>query len=212
MEQKLAGEKEVLGIYVSGHPLDRFKDKVTDLATHFTDKLEDLDKGTPVALCGLITGLLRKTNREGKYWATMKLDDGRGTVEAMVFANRYEELLGALKEDAAVFVRASVLVDEGAPPKLSVQEMVRLEEARVELPSLISIRVWLKDEAASAKADELNSLFGRKHGSTEVRLRLEKPRDFSVVMDVATKVRPDKEFRAELEKICGPEAMEVLAS
>jgi hypothetical protein len=38
-----------LGIYVSGHPLDRFKDKVTDLATHFTDKLEDLDKGTPVA-------------------------------------------------------------------------------------------------------------------------------------------------------------------
>ncbi len=39
MEQKLAGEREVLGIYVSGHPLDRFKDKVSDLATHFTDKL-----------------------------------------------------------------------------------------------------------------------------------------------------------------------------
>ena len=62
------------------------------------------------------------------------------------------------------------------------------------------------------KADALNELFVRKHGATEVRLRLEKPRDFSVVMDVKSKVRPDKEFRAELEKICGPESFEVLAS
>jgi DNA polymerase-3 subunit alpha len=212
MEQKLAGEKEVLGIYVSGHPLDRFKDKVADLATHFTDKLEDLEKGTPVALCGMLTGIVRKTNRDGKYWASMKLDDGRGTVDAMVFANRYEELLGALREDGAVFARASVLTEEGAPSKLSIQEMVALEEARLDLPSLISIRVWLKDEASVEKADALNELFGRKHGSTEVRLRLEKPRDFSVVMDVTSKVRPDREFRAELEKICGPEALEILAS
>jgi DNA polymerase-3 subunit alpha len=212
MEQKLAGEKEVLGIYVSGHPLDRFKDKVADLATHFTDKLEDLEKGTPVALCGMLTGILRKTNRDGKYWASMKLDDGRGTVDAMVFANRYEELLGALREDGAVFARASVLTEEGAPPKLSIQEMVALEEARLDLPSLISIRVWLKDEASVEKADALNELFVRKHGATEVRLRLEKPRDFSVVMDVTSKVRPDREFRAELEKICGPEALEILAS
>jgi DNA polymerase-3 subunit alpha len=210
MEQKLAGEKEVLGIYVSGHPLDRFKDKVADLATHYTDKLEDLEKGTPVVMCGLLTGIQRKTNREGKYWAAMKLDDGRGTIDTMVFATRYEELLGAIKEDAAVFLRASILTEEGAPPKLNVQEMVRLEEARVDLPSLISIRVWLKDEGV-AKAEALNELFVRKHGSTEVRLRLEKPRDFSVVMDVATKVRPDREFRAELEKICGPESFEVLA-
>ena len=51
-------------------------------------------------MCGLLTGIQRKTNREGKYWAAMKLDDGRGTIDAMAFANRYEELLGAIKEDA----------------------------------------------------------------------------------------------------------------
>ncbi len=51
MEQKLAGEKDVLGIYVSGHPLDRFKDKVADLSTHFTDRLEDLEK--KYACCAL---------------------------------------------------------------------------------------------------------------------------------------------------------------
>ena len=93
LEQKLAGEKEVLGIYVSGHPLDRWKDKVSDLAKHFTDKLENLEKGTPVELCGILTAIQRKTNREGKYWAALKIDDGHGTVDAMVFATRYEEML-----------------------------------------------------------------------------------------------------------------------
>jgi DNA polymerase-3 subunit alpha len=212
MEQKLAGEKEMLGIYVSGHPLDRFKDKVADLATHSTDRLDDLEKNAPVAICGILTGIVRKTNREGKYWAAMKIDDRRGTADAMVFASKYEELLPVLQEDAPVFVRATALPEEGCPAKLSIQEMVKLEDARIDLPSLISIRIWLRDEASTEKADALNQLFVRKSGATEVRLRIEKPRDFSVIMDVSTKVRPDREFRAEIEKICGPESMEILAS
>src|SRR5581483_4648035 len=208
---KLAGEKEVLGIYVSGHPLDRFKDKIADLATHFTDRLEDLERNTPVALCGILTNIARKTNREGKYWASLKIDDGRGAADAMIFANKYEELLPVLREDAAVFMRATALPEEGGPPKLSIQELVKLEDARVDLPSLISIRIWLKDESSTEKANALSELFVRKYGSTEVRLRLEKPRDFSVVMDVTTRVRPDREFRTEIERICGPECMEILA-
>ncbi len=212
MEQKLAGEKEMLGIYLSGHPLDRFRDKVADLATHFTDKLEDLEKNTEVRVCGIVTSIVRKTNREGRYWAALKIDDRRGTADAMVFANRYDELLPVMKEDAAVFIRAAVLPEESGPPKLSIQEMVNLEDARIDLPSLISIRIWLRDEGSNEKANALSDLFIRKRGETEVRLRLEKPRDFSVIMDVSNKVRPDREFRAELERICGPESMEVLAS
>jgi DNA polymerase-3 subunit alpha len=211
-EQKLAGEKEVLGIYVSGHPLDRFREKIANVSKHYTNQLEGLEKGFMVEMCAIITGIVRKTNREGKYWAALKVDDGRGTADAMVFATRYEELLSCLKEDNPVFIRASILPEEGAPPKLSIQEMVNLADKRVDLPSLISIRVFLKDETAREKADALNELFGRKRGNTDVRLRLEKPRDFSVVLDVNTKVLPDREFRSELEKICGPESLEVLAN
>jgi DNA polymerase-3 subunit alpha len=212
MEQKLAGEKDLLGIYVSGHPLDRFRDKINDVAKHYTDQLEGLEKNSSVELCAIITSIVRKTNREGKYWAALKVEDSRGTADAMVFANRYEELLGSLREDNAVFLRANVLPEESGPPKLSIQELVNLEDKRVDLPSLISIRIWLKDETSSEKASALSDLFVRKRGSTEVRLRLEKPRDFSIVMDVADRVRPDREFRAELDRICGPESMEVLAT
>jgi hypothetical protein len=63
----------------------------------------------------------------------------------------------------------------------------------------------------SDRATALNALFHSKPGETEVRLRLEKARDFSVILDITVKVRPDKEFCAEVARICGSEAMEILA-
>ncbi len=212
-QQKLGGEKEVIGVYISGHPLDEFRDKVLELATHDTDSLEGLEKGNDVALCGILTGIQRRRNKEGKLWAAMQLEDRKGSIEAMVFTTQYDRLLASLVEDKAVLVRATVLPEENAPPKLSVQDIIPLQVARVNLPTLISIRVAVGSNGnAGDKASELYQLFERKQGGTEVRLRIEKPRDFSVILDVAAKVRPDKEFRAEIERICGPEAVEVLAT
>ena len=211
-QEKLSGEKELLGFYVTGHPLDQYMDKVKELATHTTGSLEGLEKGTEVALCGILTAIQRKRNRDGKVWAAMQLEDLAGSVDALVFSTQYERLLQFLNEDKAVLLRGLVLPEENAPPKISVQEIVPLEIARVELPSLISIRIWLGQNGDLQKAAALTELFTKKPGGTEVRLRLEKPRDFSVILDVPKKVRPDKEFRAEIARICGPEALEILAT
>ena len=116
-----------------------------------------------------------------------------------------------LVEDQAVLIRGLVLPEENAPPKISVQDIVPLDVARVPLPSLISIRVGLGRNGGD-RAAQLSDLFQRKPGDTQVRLRLESPRDFTVILDVPTKVRPDREFRAEIEHLCGSEAIEVLAN
>jgi DNA polymerase-3 subunit alpha len=210
-QQKLASEKEVLGIYVTGHPLDEHAGKIAELATHYAETLDGLEKGVEVAMCGILTGITRKRNREGKLWAALRLEDRTGSVEAMVFSTQYERLLSALVEDQAVLVRALVLPEDNAPPKISVQDIIPLAVARIDLPTLISIRVGVGVNGTIDKAEALNQLFARKQGSTEVRLRLEKPRDFSVILDVTPKVRPDKEFWAEVERICGPESVEILA-
>src|SRR5690242_4954321 len=216
-QEKLTGEKEMLGFYVTGHPLDQFTDKVSELATHYTSGLEGLQKNTEVALCGILTGIQRKRNKEGKLWAAMQIEDREGSIEAMVFSTQCERLLPVLNEDKAVLVRALVLPEENAPPKVSVQDIIPMENARVNLPSLISIRFPVNGATVNGATDAdrataLSQLFARKPGPTEVRLRLEKRRDFSVILDVPAKVRPDKEFCAELTRICGPEALEVLAS
>jgi DNA polymerase-3 subunit alpha len=141
----------------------------------------------------------------------MQLEDRTGAVEAMVFSTQYDNLLSFLVEDKPMFVRAMVLPEDNGPPKLSVQDIVPMENARVNLPTLISIRIPVGNNGHD-RAAELTSLFARKRGDTEVRLRLEKPRDFSVILDVPARVRPDKEFKAEIERICGPEALEILAT
>lgn len=209
--EKLAGEKEVVGFYITGHPLDQYLDKARELATHTTGRLEGLTKNTEIALCGILTGVQRKRSKEGKLWAAMQIEDLEGSVEAMLFSTQYERLQSMLDHDKAVLVRGLVYPEENAPPKISIQEIVPLEVARVHLPSLISIRVPLNGTGESERAAALRQLFQQKPGETEVRLRLEKSRDFSVILDVTAKVRPDKEFCAEVGRICGAEAMEILA-
>jgi DNA polymerase-3 subunit alpha len=211
-QDKLSAEKEILGFYVSGHPLDQFMDKVNELATYRSGNLEGLAKGTEVALCGILTGVLRRRNKDQKLWASMQLEDLEGAVEAMVFTTQYERLEKSLIEDKAVLVRGLVLPEENAPPKISVQDIVPLEVARLNLPSLISIRVPVNGSGDADRAGALQKLFTNKPGATEVRLRLEKSRDFSVIIDIAAKVRPDKEFCSEVKRICGSEAMEILAN
>ena len=131
--------------------------------------------------------------------------------ELEAFENFLYRHVGTSEEDQAVMLRGLILPEENAPPKISVQEIVPLENARIDLPAVISIRVWLGRNGGEKRADALEELFRRKPGHTQVRLRLESPRDFSVLLDVPAKVRPDKEFKAALEEICGPECMEKVA-
>ncbi|MFZ0933223.1 MAG: DNA polymerase III subunit alpha [Bryobacteraceae bacterium] len=210
-KDKLAGEKELLGFWVTGHPLDRYQEKIAELATHDTGNLEGLGKNAEVALCGVLRGIARKRNKEGKPWVALTIEDQQGSVDGMVFASSYERLAPQVVEDQAVLVRGLILPEENAPPKVSVQDIVPLEVARVDMPSVISIRVWLGRNGGTDKAAALDQLFKRKPGETQVRLRLEAPRDFSVLLDVPAKVRPDKEFRAALEAICGAECLERVA-
>ena len=207
----------MLGFYITGHPLDQHIGQGRRSSPRISPRAwKGLQKNAEVALCGILTGIQRKRNKEGKLWAALQIEDKEGSLEAMVFSTQYERLLPVLNEDQAVLVRGLVLPEENAPPKISVQDIVLLENARVRLPSLISVRVPVNGAVVNGatdadRAQALSQLFARKPGKTEVRLRLEKRRDFSVILDVPAKVRPDKEFCAELARICGPEALEVLA-
>jgi DNA polymerase-3 subunit alpha len=189
---------------------------VEEASTHDSVRLKEaeLERGTDVALCGIITGLQRKRNKEGKHWALFQLEDRLGSVEAMVFSSRFDQLTGDIEEDKAVLVRAKALPEDSGETRLSVQEIIPLDVLRVNLPTLISIRVRLaaNGSASGAPAAALDDLFRRKPGDTAVRLRIEKRGDFMLHLDVPVKVRPDREFISEVSRLCGSDAYEVLAS
>jgi DNA polymerase-3 subunit alpha len=158
----------------------------------------------------VLTGITKKRNKEQKTWAIAQLEDWAGSTEVLIFATRYETLQKEIEEDRPVLIYGKAMPEEDGSTKINVQEIVPLEQARVSLPSLISIRVRIDKELD--RAEQLKTLFDRKQGETGVRLKLEKPKDFTLHLDVSARVLPDKEFKAEIERICGPESIEVLAS
>jgi DNA polymerase-3 subunit alpha len=209
-QEKLRGEKETIGFYVSGHPLDEYEWKVRELTSLDTANLSGLERGAEVALCGIVANVQRRRNKDAKPWATFQLEDRLGSVEVLVFSGRFEALQKEIEPDRAVLVRGKALPEEDGSMRINAQDVIPLEKVRVDFPPLVQIRVRLDDQA-DQRALRLSELVRRKPGSTSVRLRLESPSGFAVSLDIAEKVRPDREFREEIERLCGRHAYEPLA-
>jgi len=213
-KEKLIGEKAMLGFYVTGHPLEAYRDKCEELETANSTTVNDMDNGANVALCGLLTGIQRRRNREGKPWASAKLEDLSGSMELLVFTTAYEGLSDQLVEDQAVLLRGSVRTDDAGPSKISVAEIVALDNARVKVPMQIAITVRLANGSGPGEemASKLRELFEDKPGDTDVRLRILRAKDFLVSYDLADRVRADRSFRTAAEAICGKGSLEVTAA
>ena len=212
-KENLAGEKEMLGFYVTGHPLNAYHEKISELTSQDSTCLAELDQGSPVVLCGVLTGVTRKRNREGRPWISATLEDLKGSIELLVFANSYEDLSPQLEEDKAVLLRGSLRMEENAAPKVAVTEVVSLDNARVSLPKQIMITVHLGGKNASnglSRAELLHKLFQRRPGDTDVRLRLMKSDDFLISYDLSDRVRADRTLCKQIEEICGSGSVEVI--
>ncbi len=184
--EAFGGERSI-SIFVTGHPLDEYSDKAAELSTHDTETVEGLERGAEVAIGGILTCIQRKRNKDGKPGRPCAWRIARADWKPWRFRRSTTVCWTSLVEDQAVLVRGLVLPEENSPSKISIQDIVPLQLARVNLPTLISIRVGVGVNGTSGassmdKAEELNQLFARKRGETEVRLRLEKPRDFSVIL------------------------------
>lgn len=209
---RLAGEKEMLGFYVTGHPLDAFAATIEELGALNSETLRGKENNANVALCGVLHAVQRRRNREGRAWASAVLDDRQGSVELLIFANQFDALGDQLVVDRPVLVRGSVRAEEEANPKVSVDDVTPLEDVRVQLPPRISLTLTLNGgQDAGNLADRLLELFRSRPGETDVRLRLRRPGDFLLVYDLNVRVRPDGAFRRQVEALCGTGALETHA-
>jgi DNA polymerase-3 subunit alpha len=173
-------------------------------------RLAELEQNQDVAMCGVLSSIVRKRNREGRRWAAATLEDLEGKVDLLIFANQYEALAPLLVEDQAVLLRGSIRVEEGAPPKVAVNEIIPLDNARVAPPAQVAITLRLGNGNGSDAIDRLRDLFERKPGETDVRFRVLRSKDFLVFYDLAQRVCADRDFRRQVEEICGPGSLEVM--
>jgi DNA polymerase-3 subunit alpha len=204
--QVLAGEKELLGFYLTGHPLRKYESKLRELGTVETAQLADLPAPKEVALGGILASVRVATSKRGERYASAVLEDLKGAVDLLLFPETYKRLGEMLQQDAIVFVRGTLRIEENAPPKIAVSEMMPLDAAEPALASAVVIRVRLGRGNGSV-AHQLLDLFGEKPGEAPVRLELEREGDFQAQLEPELRVRPDAEFAARVRAICGRDSV-----
>ena len=178
-EMKLAFEKEVLGIYVSGHPLEEYeaawRKKISNTTADFAYDEETqgvrVKDGAKAVIGGLIAGKTIKYTKDNKIMAFLTIEDLVGTVEVIVFPKTYEQSASFLTEDAKVFVQGRVSVEEDKDGKLICEKIVPFTELKK--------KVWIKFpdmEAYKAAEAGLMDTLKESEGKDGIVIYIENPK------------------------------------
>lgn len=174
-EVKLAFEKEVLGIYLTGHPLENYMDKMKRNTTvNNIDFARDEETGEVtvqdnqhVVIGGMISDKTMKYTRDNKQMAFLELEDLTGSVEVIVFPKCYEKYRNVLDKDGKVFIVGHVNLEDEKDGKIICERVVPFDETGREL--------WLRfadKEAYEEKQQELLEILRESDGSDEVVIYL----------------------------------------
>ncbi len=222
---RLQNEKEVLGFFVSGHPMDKYREKlrnmkVVDTATACEMKPEPQvfrrgghqEPQNEISIAGVITGLkVAKSKRSGELYAQAILEDTVGKIELIAFPQSYEKLAEKLKIDVPVVVRGALRGEEDSAPKLAVSGIQALEDVKIRLPEALRIRVPLHspDEALLEK---LLGVFRGSPGGGKLLLDFEEPGEFCAVLEpTKVMVAADRLFIDRVEELVGRGAVRVIS-
>jgi DNA polymerase-3 subunit alpha len=220
---RLQNEKDVLGFFVSGHPMDKYRDKlrnmkVVDTVTACEMKPEPQqfrrgqDNGAnEIQIAGVITGLkVAKSKRSGEMYAQAALEDTVGKIELIAFSSAYEKLAEKLKIDVPVLVRGVLRGEEDAAPKLAVSNIIALEDVKIKLPDALRIRVPLHSPDTELLT-KLQLLFQSSPGTGKLMLRLEEPDQFAVDLEPSgVSVAADVAFIEQVESLVGRGAVQII--
>ncbi len=157
--QRLQAEKEVLGFFVSGHPMDKYAEKLRNL--NVVDTATALEMKAPpstgrrrgeqpenlTSIAGVIVGLkVGKSKRSGEMYAQAALEDTVGKIDLICFPKDYARLAESLKIEVPVLVKGVLRADDDeSAPKLSVSSVQPLEDIKIRLPQNVRIRIPLEE-------------------------------------------------------------------
>jgi DNA polymerase III subunit alpha len=173
--ERLAYEKESLGFFITGHPLERHKAELSQWCNATVGSLAALGE-KEATIGGIVTGLRLLKTKKGDRMATFVLEDLEGGVEVLVFPEAYKKAAARLSDDVIVLVKGRAeALDEGRY-RLLASDVLPLEAAKLSEARYVTIRVpvagWDKD-----KGERLRDILGAHKGDCPVTLEIVRPRD-----------------------------------
>ena len=211
-EVKLGYEKEVLGIYLSGHPLEEYEEKwrksISKVTTDFIldeetneIKVKDNEK---VTVGGIITEKTIKYTKNNKTMAFLTIEDLVGTVEVIVFPRDYERYHAMIEEDEKVFIQGHANVEEEKNGKIICEKVIPFDDT--------SREVWLKfptKEAYEEKEKELFSMLHDSDGKDSVVIYTSSPKAIKK-LPASQNIKADSEIVNNLTNFLGENNVKVV--
>jgi DNA polymerase-3 subunit alpha len=204
----LAYEKEVMGFYITGHPLAKFAEEMKNYVSHSIDKLHELGAERQVSIGGIIGSLDKRKTKKGQFMAIFKLEDLTGTVEVVVFPETYENGIGKyLHRDEMVIVKGRLNWRE-EKPRIVASEVIPFSHAR----EFLIRQMTLKLSTAGLEEDilkKLKGLFMKNQGNCRVNFSLSAPRNRIVRISSKIQVKLSDELLEEVKKLLGTDAVQL---
>ncbi len=205
---KLMREKNVLGFYVSGHPLMRYEQEINEFANvHFGD-LTNFKNGSTARACGIVTQVKKKIDKRGNMMAFVNLEDFSGRAELIVFSDAFAKFQQNLRPDSMVMVTGKGEAN-GDVLKILVNEVFPMEKVREKFTKSIILSINVNDIKENTVI-ELRQLLERNKGNCACY--------FNVVDSAKTKkyqtrkfaVDPSDAFLEEAKKMLGPQSVRLV--
>jgi DNA polymerase-3 subunit alpha len=200
---KFAMEKEVLGFYISGHPLKGIEEEARKRSTATTSELPEMEGGTAVSLVGIVSSIRGIMTRNGKRMGFISLQDLDGSVEVVVRPELYERKGGILREDEILLVKGRVDLQEDGDPILVAEEIERFSEVMKNAVSKMVIEIDC-EVCSEDMLLKLRDLLLSNKGECLVEALFRKGKEMVIVsFGPRFRVTPSEELLAEVEKIFG---------
>ncbi len=205
VSERLSYEKELLGMYVSGHPFEPHLTSAERYATHSVEALSGLANRAMARVAGLVSAVQEGISKKsGKRYAMVTLEDLTGSVQLLAMNENYEQYRELFTPNAALLVTAEVSTGEDRP-KLFPQDILRLEDA----PRKLTRQVQLRFETGNldrAKLESVRTLVEAHKGGTALFLALKLPGGQTAYLEPNHhfSVTPSNDFEAALTEAFGP--------
>jgi DNA polymerase-3 subunit alpha len=204
-KHKLALEKEMLGLYVSGHPLDGVAHLLAgQVDTPIPAILDgDVPNDAQVRVGGILAAVNRRVNKNGLPWASAQLEDLTGGIEVMFFPHNYSTFGAEIVDDAVVVVSARVRIQDDRICLIGSDLVVPdFSKATVNRPLAVSIPTR---QCTLDKVTALKQVLARHPGTSQVRLRLvSDDRVTTLELDQSLRVTPSPALMGDLKALLGP--------
>jgi DNA polymerase III subunit alpha len=201
----LAFEREMLGLYVSDHPLfgiEHVLSSAADCSIASLTGSDDRADGSRVTIGGLVTGLQRKVTKKGDVWAIATIEDLEGAIEVMFFPQTYQLFATSLGEDAVVIVTGRLDRRDDVPKLIAMELTLPDLTEGPRGPVVISLPTV---RCTPPVVERLKEVLGTHPGATEVHLRLQSAARTTVLrLDDGLRVNPSPALMGDLKALLGP--------